>query len=597
MIYITEQITSKLPGSTSLFVKFNYNQEIINDIKKLQTYNYDPQTKIWEISVCDLSKLLDYLCVYDDITFDFMPEKNSENVEPNVDEYITKPFDYQMEGIKFGLSHNRWLLLDAPGLGKTLQIIYIAQELKQREHIEHCLIICGVNTLKTNWVKEIKKHSNLSCKILGERKTKTGRTVIDGIPQRLEQLKSKIDEFFVITNIETLRNESIIKEFQKSKVNKFDMIVVDEIHVAKSSQSQQGKNLLKLNMAKYRIGATGTLLTGSPLDCFVPLKWIGAERANFTNFKFFYCIYGGAFNHDLIGYKNIDQLKDQLDEYSLRRTKDILKLPPKVIINEYVDMTSEQEKLYDDVKKSITENIDKIELDTTSILSMVTRLRQVTACPQFLTTQNISSAKVERAIDLTEQIISNNKKVVIFSTFKETAKDIYQKLSSLKIPSLLCTGDVDDKTISKNIDNFQSNDKYKVFVGTWQKCGTGITLTVATYMIFTDTPWTSAVYTQAQDRIYRVGTTESVTIYNLICSNTVDERVLEIVNDKEMLSDYVIDDRISENTLNKLKQIISFISSFESYIFLSTLSIFSSILLQCATMFNNRPFVLIFNIS
>ena len=126
--------------------------------------------------------------------------------------------------------------MDAPGLGKTLQLIYLAQELKEKEGIEHCLIICGLNTLKNNWKDEIHKHSDLSCMILGERKTKKGKIKIGSVKERLEDLKKPIEEFFVVTNIQTIRDSNIVSAI-KNGPNKFDMIVVDEIHTCVSGDT------------------------------------------------------------------------------------------------------------------------------------------------------------------------------------------------------------------------------------------------------------------------------------------------------------------------------------------------------------------------
>lgn len=86
--------------------------------------------------------------------------------------------------------------------------------------------------------------------------------------------------------------------------------------------------------------------------------------------------------------------------------------------------------------------------------------------------------------------------------------------------------------------------------------GTGITLNAASYAIFIDTPWTSSAYLQAQDRIYRIGTNKPVIIYNLICKDTIDERVLEIIEDKEAISDYIVDDKISDKSINSLRKYI-----------------------------------------
>lgn len=556
MILIEERETHKLPGITSFFVSFNYNKDIIDKIKMLPSYNYDTKTKEWEIPITSLSNLLDMVALIDDVDISLLSDK-SDSIKDydHKGQFKTHPFDYQMDGIEFGMQHDRWLLLDVPGLGKSLQAIYIAQELKRTRGLSHCLVICGVNTLKTNWKKEIQKHSNLSCRILGEKTSKRGNVSIGSISERLQQLKEPIDEFFVITNIETLRDDAITKELLNTKNNNFDMIVLDEAHCCKDPTSKQGHNLLKLNKANYRLAMTGTLLLNNPLDAYVPLKWIGADRATYTNFKYYYCIYGGLFSHDLIGFQNMKVLKDQLDKFSLRRTKELLDLPPKTVINEYVDMNSTQSSFYKDIVNGVVDSVDKVELNPTCVLSMVARLRQATSMPMMLTSENIQSSKMDRAVDLVEQVCSDGKsKVVVFSTFKEPAYKLGEMLN--KFNPLICTGDEKDIDIQKRIDAFQEDDIHKVLVCTWQKMGTGVTLNRASTAIFLDTPWTYGMYCQAQDRVHRIGSKENVTIYNLICNYSIDERVLEIVNNKEMISDYVVDDKLPANVVDKLKEII-----------------------------------------
>ena len=553
MILIEERQTRKTPGITSLFISFKYNPAYIDIVKSIPTSTFDDKVKEWEIPVSYINELLDKLCVYDSIQLNLINNEPKIINKFNLQEYKTKPFDYQLDGIQHGLNNDSWLLLDEPGLGKTLQLIYLAQELKEREGIEHCLIICGINTLKSNWKKEIKKHSDLTCRILGERYGKRGGYYIGSTAQRAAELKQPIDEFFVITNIETFRNESIMEAFKKSE-NKFDMIVIDEIHACKNPNSQQGKHLLKLNKAKYRIGATGTLLLNDPLDAYVPLKWIGAERSAFSTFKYFYYNYGGPFNNTFLGFRNIKVLKNQIERYSLRRQKDLLKLPPKFIIEEIVEMDTKQRQFYGNIKQGIIDQVDKVHMSTANILAMTARLRQATACPSILTTDNIESAKISRAVDLTNQIVGNNHKVVIFSTFKETVYELEKQLKHLGL--VLGTGDQKEIEIEEAKEKFQTDDNVKIFLGTWQKSGTGITLTAADYMIFIDTPWTSGVFNQACDRIYRIGTKEDVFIYNLITKDTIDERVLEILHDKEALSDYVVDDEISERSIDSLKKYI-----------------------------------------
>lgn len=544
-----------MPGETSLYVHFDYKPEIVEVLKQCDVYYYDKKTHMWEVPATSLSQLLDKFCLFDTTTVSFyrdIPREHTELVQIS-QSYRTNPYPYQLEGITYGLNNPHWMLLDAPGLGKTLTTICLAEELKATKGIQHCLVICGINTLKTNWKNEIGMHSRFGCRVLGERTgVRSGKVTYGGVKERLQDLKSVIDEFFVVTNIETLRSNEIIKEL-KNGVNKFDFIIVDEVHAAKNPQSQQGKNLLKLQ-APYQVAMTGTVLMNSPVDAYVPLKWLGKETSNYSTFTHYYCNFGGPFGNEILGYRNIDILKDQISKCSLRRTKDLLGLPPKTIIDEYIDMNDQQRKFYDDIKQGIIDDIDKVKMSTTNLLAMVARLRQATACPSMLTTLSIQSAKIERAVDLSEQILQNNEKVVIFSTFKETLKFVAEKLPQNSY--VLCTGDVKDTEIADNIRKFQTDDSCKVMLATWQKMGTGITLTAASYAIFIDCAWTQAANLQAEDRIYRIGSTNPVFIYYLWCNDTVDLRVKELVSKKEAISDYVVDDRVSENTLASLKQYI-----------------------------------------
>lgn len=555
MIKIIIDTPKKCPGLYSAYIQIPYNQLLIDIIKTSQISLYDKKNKIWEIDITSLPKIIDKFTLHDEIEL----IDNSFNLEEDIilkvdpEKLKTKPFDYQIEGINYGLNHDKWLLLDAPGLGKTLQVIYIAESLKKQNLIEHCLIICGINTLKYNWKKEIYKHGTEDAIILGERINTKGKVVSEGIKYRKDQLSKKINEFFIIVNIETLRDDEIIKLINNGK-NKIDMIVVDEIHHCKSPTSQQGKNLQKLKNADYKIGLTGTLIMNSPLDSYVPLKWIGKEHSNYSTFKSYYVKYGGFFHNDIIGYKNTDTLKKEIAEVSLRRTKELLNLPEKTIIDEFVDMDNQQRVFYDNIINGIFEDIDKVELNSDQVLSIVSRLRQATSSPSMLTSQEINSSKILRAVDLSEQILYNNNKVVIFSIFKETLNQLKDKLKEFN--PLICTGDYSDEEISSNIEKFQTDDSYKVLLATTQKMGTGVTLTAASYMIFIDCPWTSADCEQCEDRIHRIGSKDSVFIYYLWNTNTFDMQVKQIVQDKSIIEDYIIDNQINEHFVERLKKLI-----------------------------------------
>ena len=559
MITIEEKLNKRIPGTSSLYVKFDYSKDVVEALKNSITVgDFDKKTLTWEVPSSDLASIVEKLSAYDSIDLTLLPDKQEKKQkEPTLHSFKTKPFAYQEEGIKYGLTHDAWMLLDSPGLGKTLQMLYLALELKKAGKIDHCLIICGVNTLKFNWKREIEKHTDEQCYILGQRISKKGKFSIGSVSDRVADLKKKIDEFFVVTNIETLRDPDIVKGINKG-ANKFDLVVVDEVHKCKDPNSQQGKNFLKLKDAKYKVALTGTLLLNSPLDAYVPLKWIGQERCSFSNFKYYYCNYTGFFNNEFIGYRNLDTLKAQLAECSLRRTKDLLDLPEKTIIPELIEMNSTQSAFYANIKEGIISQVDKVDMSTANILSMVARLRQATECPSVLTTENIKSEKVLRAIDLVEQIVSNNEKVVVFSTFKETLNVLKEALKEYK--PLLCTGDVKDAEINNNITMFQNDDEHMVMLATTSKMGTGVTLNRACHAIFISNPWTAADCQQCEDRIHRIGSKQPVFIHYLICSGTIDQRVDELVHDKGAISDYVIDDKISERSIDSLRKYISELS-------------------------------------
>lgn len=371
---------------------------------------------------------------------------------------------------------------------------------------------------------------------------------------RVEQLKNKIDEFFVIINVESLVSDDIVDAINNS-VNRFDMIVVDEVHRCKSKQSARGHNLLKLNKAQYKIGLSGTIILNNALDTYVPLTFIGAEHSTLTTFKNIYCEFGGFNGYQIVGFKNMSILKDELENVSLRRTKDLMNLPPKTIIDEYIEMSTEHKKFYDDVKKGVKEECDKITLNANNLLALTTRLKQATTCPSVLTSKNIVSTKIDRCLELVEEIVSQGDKVVIMSTYKEPVYQLEQLLKQYK--PLIGTGDIKDDIVSKNIDLFQKDDEHKVFIATNSKCGTGITLNRARYMICLDLAWTYALVEQVQDRIHRINNKEAVFIYNLICEDTIDVHISKIINRKKSIGEFIVDDKLDDDALKLLKSYIT----------------------------------------
>lgn len=548
MFTILEKKSCKIPQSYSLFLKLDiYNKNIYDFLIQSQGVSYNKNTREFEFPINRLYFLVDYLTKFDDVKFKPHMDKSSSNsVSCNYKKFKVKPFKHQIEAINYGLNNESWLLLDDCGLGKTLTMIYLAEELARVEKIKHCLIICGVNSLKYNWESEIKKFSNKSCTILGQTTTKNGNKKICSVLDRCEILKNKIDDFFVITNKETLQSKEFVKSFNSSK-NDFGLIVLDEAHKLKDPSSLSGKNLLKLK-APHKVALTGTIIMNTPENSYVPLKWTNNVNCNYTDFKKMFNEYGGFGGVQVIGHKNLDILQDLISNCSLRRRKeDVLDLPDKTFDIEYVELTKDQEKLYRDVESGILSELDKLD-HTPTIIEEITinmRLRQITAYPGVLSSEVTKSAKLERLQELVEQIVAQGDKVLVFNTFKSAAEAEFDLLS--KYNPVMCTGAQSDEEINECKHKFESDSSCKVMITTWQKMGTGHTLNSANYAIFVDTPWTYAEFQQACDRIYRIGQNKNVTIITLITKGTYDERVQELLNTKEILSNYLVDNIVDKD--------------------------------------------------
>lgn len=550
----------KISGLSSLIVQFDYNEYIVDSIKTIPTAHYHKKEKVWELPVCYLGRLLDSLTFLDEIQLRLLdtPESGEFHFNKNFDleplteiekvSFKMKPFEHQLEAINFGLDKEKWLLLDSMGLGKTNSIIWLAEILKRRGIIDHCFIICGVNSLKQNWKKEIQKFSTESAVVLGEYTTRTGTTRYRSMDKRAQQLKDPIEEFFVITNLESLRDDRIIEAFNKS-ANKFGMIAFDEAHKAATKTSQQGTNLLKLE-APFKIAATGTLITNNPLSAYVPLSWTGNDNSTLTNYKSQYCNFGGFKNNQVIGFKNLEVLQEVISNCSLRRTLDQVRsdMPPKTVTLELLEPEDDQRKFYEAIKEGVKEEADKIELKTSSLLALTTRLRQASACPSILTTQPVSSCKVDRCVELIQELCSQGEKVVVLSVFKETLNELAAKLSEFRFS--INTGDIPDPVVASNVARFQDDPNEQVFIGTWGKIGTGWTLNSSSYLVCLDTPYTAAMFDQGVDRIYRVNNARPAFITVLICRDTIDERVQQIIESKKELGEYLVDGVEFNNTNN-----------------------------------------------
>ena len=558
MININIAESKKVNGDWSLYVTFPYDEKIVNTIRDFPQRFWDKEKKQWEVAFKYLPTMLSKLEDYDfDITGKYVSLDKKEVDVPNGFKFKTSPFNHQIDGFKFGLNNDRWLLGDEQGLGKTKQVIDIAVAKKIQKGYKHCLIICGVNGLKWNWVNEIHTHSNEGAWILGQR-TKLNKTVIGSNADKLADLNSidLISEYFIITNVESLRQKEIVSTISSlCKDGTIGIVAIDEIHKCKNPTSQQGKGILKVQ-PECRIAMTGTPLMNNPFDLYIILKWLGYEKHGFWSFKKHYGVFGGYGGYEVVGYRYLNELQEQLDEIMLRRLKDdVLDLPEKTHITEYVEMTPKQKQIYDEVTADIKMNIDQIKMANNPLAELI-RMRQATGYTGILSSKVKESAKLDRMEELVEEAVENGKKVVIFSNWTQMTLPIYNRLAG-KYHGTYITGEVDIDQRQEHVKRFQEDDDCKFVVGTIGAMGTGLTLTAGTVEIFMDEPWNRANKEQAEDRCHRVGTTENITIYTLVCKDTIDEKVHILVENKGKMADMLVDGKITGNKSELLDFLLS----------------------------------------
>lgn len=547
----------------SAFVSFDYNPDIVSFIKKMGTRIYNPTDRSWEIPVNNIISLCnkfenEEIKIFG--TYEDLHKKLDVELPPI--EFKTKPFAHQLDGVRFGLNKKKFLLCDDQGLGKTKQIIDLVSCLEKTDKINKVLIVCGVNSLKYNWQSEIGIHSNEEGWVLGTRyRKRSGKAYEGSTKDKLEDLDNLPDCRYIITNIEALRAgaEKISKTKYRfpvaDKLNELcrngviSVIAADEIHKMKNPTSLQGRAFLELS-APYMVGMSGTPLMNSPLDLYLPLRWLGYEDHSFYKFKQHYCNFGGWGGSEVVGFKNMDELRSIMNIIMLRRLKtEVLDLPEKIEKIEYVDMTPKQSKIYDEVYNGVMSEINKIKFSDNP-LAMMIRLRQATGWTGIVSNVVQESAKMQRMEELVEEIAESGQKAIVFSNWEEITTIAKEKLKRFN-PAYI-TGKKKSNERMADVERFQNDPSCKVIIGTLGAMGTGLTLTAAQNVIFLDEPWTRAVRDQAEDRAHRIGTKGTVNVTFLCCKNTIDERIHTIVERKGQVSDAIIDGKITVDDINFL---------------------------------------------
>lgn len=537
----------------SLFIKFSGNdfKPNIEKIKNFWNRKYLPDTKEWEIpfSCWEEIKQL-YAGSY--IKYINEPPKAQFVTDSDILEGLDfngfNLYDYQLEGVKFGLNHHNFLLLDEQGLGKTLQLLTLARYKKKHRGLKHCLIICGLNSLKFNWVKEVEKFCNdEKAIVLGTKVNSKGKIVPMTVEETKEQIDSCPEEFFWIINIEKIRLSDSDNKAGVGVVNHLNhqiengnlgMVVVDEIHKCKNSESQQGKGLMNFSSKADRIGMTGTLLVNNPYDLYTPMLFTGLINYNKWFFEKKFVIKDDW--HRPIGYQNMEELHNILYKSSIRRTKDLLDLPEKIFKQEWLEFESKEEQ---NVFDAVIGNgnlalLDKLEEPPMDILAVITRMRQSTVAGELLSSKVKCSTKFNRLNDILDEARYNNQKVLVFCPFTEALKLGMEYCAEYK-PKLIIGGM--GAKVQDVIDEHENTDGFSCIFAQEKTLGAGFTLVNTEIVVFLSPPWNRSNYDQCIDRIHRIGQKHTVQVIDLLMTDTFDEIIYKRLHGKGAMSDVLID--------------------------------------------------------
>lgn len=442
-----------------------------------------------------------------------------KNVVINYDKYSHRPpLEHQKEAIQKLVENKKFILADDMGLGKTTSTIIAALESGSKK----VLIICPA-TLKINWKREIENYSDKSVYIAEGKNFST-------------------DADFVIINYDIIKNFHDTKKKGESQIldANFDLVVVDEAHYIKNATAQRTKLINDLVKKVDRLWLlTGTPMTSRPIDYFNLLSLIDSPVAkNWVAYAIRYCA-GYQFNAsgrkiwNVMGASNLEELRDRTSGLTLRRLKEnVLDLPDKIITPVFLKLKS---KAYEDVMGEYYDWYDKNPEESKSLtvqFSKLTKVRQI-----------IADEKIHQTIEIAENIIEQGKKVIIFCNFTDSLNKILEHFGKIAVR---LDGSMSQHERQYSVDQFQENEKVKVFVGNIKAAGTGITLTSGDAVIFNDLSFLPSDMAQAEDRAYRYGQKNNVLVYYPIYQNTIENIIYDIVNNKKQVIATVMGDNTNK---------------------------------------------------
>lgn len=429
------------------------------------------------------------------------------------------------------------------GCGKTLTTIAVAGALYNLGKIDRVLVVAPTSVCSV-WPHDLNQFAAFPWEarvLLGDKK------------KRLKALNELKNWPFKALRIAVINYESTHRDgiFEALAAYRPDLIVCDESQRIKNPSAAQSKALHKLgDAAPFRMILSGTPVQNNAVDLYSQYRFLdpAVYGANFYAFKNRYCIMGGYGQHQIVGYRNMDELVEKEHSVAYRVTKEeCLDLPQQTFINRYVQFTDAEQAIYEQLRKSSFLELETGEnVTATTILTMYLRLMQLTG--GFLTAdestrpKQVNTAKLDALADIVDDyVVDAGKKLVIFARFRAEIAAIENLLRLRKIQYGSIYGDVPMEERGKIVEDFQTNPDTKVFVAQVQTAGLGITLHAASTAVFYSYDYNYANYAQALARIHRIGQRLPVTYIHLVVDGSIDEKILAALENKEDMAKTVVD--------------------------------------------------------
>jgi len=434
---------------------------------------------------------------------------------------------YQQEGLGWLQFlqdfHFGGCLADDMGLGKTVQLLALLQERKNLDPNRRPSIVVVPKSLMFNWVHEI------------ERFTQLKHVEYTGLERA--HLRDDLTKFdIILTTYGTLRRDILpLKDLQ------FDYAVLDEAQTIKNSTSQVAK-ACRLLRAEHRIALSGTPIENHLGDLWSIFEFLNPGMLGRSS----------AFKVNSADAQDAESrriLARGLRPFVLRRTKREVAadLPEKFEETIYCQMGKRQRALYNELRQHYRESLlgmvreQGMNKSRMHVLEALLRLRQAACHPALLDRETTEEpfAKLDVLIPHLEELIEEGHKSLVFSQFTSMLSIVREHLDKKGVKYVY----LDGKTRARKqmVDEFQDNEDVKVFLISLKAGGLGLNLTAAEYVFLLDPWWNPAVEAQAIDRAHRVGQTRQVFAYRLICSDTVEEKILELQGQKRELADAILE--------------------------------------------------------